>query len=124
MKRDWDVIRKILMKVEELPSEDAVVDSDQIDGVDSAIAAYNMRLLLKAYLIEGGGRPEGVTNAPPWVYATRLTWGGHELLDNIRRETVWKRIKSIAAEKGVDLSIDVVKAIAKMVIEALVGSPG
>jgi hypothetical protein len=123
MKRDWDVIRKILITVEDVPSQDTQIDSDQIEGVDSDVAAYNMRLLLKEGLIEGGGRLESMPGASPWIFATRLTWEGHELLDSIRRDTVWNRVKSTVADKGLDLSVDVVKAVARAVIEAMLKGP-
>ena len=70
-------------------------------------------------MIEGGGH-DSIPGADVWVYAEALTWRGHELLDNIRSETVWKRIKSTAAEKGLDLTVDVVKTIAKAAIEAII----
>jgi len=123
MKRDWDAIRKILITIEDLPSQDTQLDSDQIEGIDPGVAAYNMRLLLKQGLIEGGGRMESMPGASPWIFATRLTWEGHELLDSVRRDTVWSRVKSIVAEKGLDLSVDVVKTVAKIVIEAMLKNP-
>lgn len=39
-----------------------------------------------------------------------------ELLDKIRRDTVWNKIKETARTKGIDLGIDAVKALAGMVL--------
>jgi len=122
MQRNWDVVRKILLKAEALPTEDSQVNSDEIDGVAPEVAAYHMRLLREAGLIEGGGRAAGAVGAPPWLFATRLTWEGHEFLDSIRRDTVWNRIKTKARDQGVELTIDAIKMIARAVIEGMLRS--
>lgn len=118
MRRDWEVIRKILLAVEALPSTDNDLDCDQIEGVPPDVAAYHMRLLRNEGLTEGGGR-DSVPGGPPWQFANALTWQGHELLDSIRGDTAWKRIKSTAAEKGIDLTVDAVKALARFVLDAM-----
>lgn len=119
MQRDWDIVRKILLKVEANPTTNGEVGSSDIEGVPPAVAAHHMVLLSEAGLIEGGGRPNGVVGAEPWRYATRLTWDGHDLLDKIRRDTVWNRIKTIARDKGIDLTVDAIKAIARVVLDEL-----
>ncbi len=55
----------------------------------------------------------------PFAFIHRMTWEGHELLDSIRGDTAWNRIKSVAKEKGVDLTVDAIKMIAKIVLEGL-----
>ena len=42
MLRDWDIIRKILLKIEQLPTEDSTFTSNELDGVDSESVAYHM----------------------------------------------------------------------------------
>lgn len=120
MKRDWDVIRRVLTEIEALPSVDSQVDSHKLEGIDADLAAYNMGLLLKAGMIEGGGRPDGLVGADPWIFANQLTWSGHELLDSIRAESLWERIKSTAASKGLDLTFEVVKGISKTITEQII----
>ncbi|MCC7484568.1 MAG: DUF2513 domain-containing protein [Burkholderiales bacterium] len=119
MQRNWDVIRKILLKVEALPTIDSAVDSDSIEGVAAEVAAYHMVLMEEAGLIEGGGRPPGAVGGAAYRFATRLTWAGHELIDQIRRDTIWNRVKTLARDKGLELSVDVVRTLVKSVIEEL-----
>ena len=119
MKLNWDAMRAIMLKVEALPSEDSHIESSAIEGLDAEAAAYHMRLLIEAGYARGGCR-EAI--GPPWCYVTRLTWSGHELLDAIRRDSVWHRVRTIARERGVDLSFDVIMMIARAVIEAMVKS--
>lgn len=116
MKRNWDVIRKIMIKLEEIPTESGQLDSDAIQGVDNEAAFYHMRMMIEAGLAVGScpemlGRCQGDL--------LRLTWDGHELLDKIRRDSVWNKIKETARSKSVDLSIDVVKSVAKSLIEGM-----
>ncbi len=113
MKRDWDTIRRILLAIEQLPGEDSQLSSDQIPGLLPDEAAYHMRLLREAGLIEGGCRQ---ATGPAWCYARALTWNGHELLDSIRADTAWQRIKTAAREKGVDMSLEAVMAIARSLL--------
>jgi hypothetical protein len=116
MKRDWDVIRSILLKVEEGTGEKEVSSPD-LKPMDEALVAYNMWLLIESGMVEGGGREPG--SGPPHAFVHRLRWPGHELLDSIRGDTVWNRIKATARDKGVDLTLDAIKAIAKIVLEGL-----
>ena len=68
--------------------------------------------------VEGGGREPGGMG-PPFAFITRLRWEGHELLDSMRGDTTWNRIKATAREKSVDLTVDTIKMIGKIVLEGL-----
>lgn len=116
MKRNWDTLRKILVAIEALPTEDSTIDSAGIEGIDNEAAAYHMRLLLEAGLAVGGCR-----NAlgPPHCWCERLTWSGHEFLDAIRRDTVWHKIREIARERGIDLTFDLIRTLAGRVLDAM-----
>ena len=58
---------------------------------------------------------------PKHFIATRLTWEGHEFLDSIRNDTVWKKIKDTVKEKGVQLSYEILKALAVDYCKGLIG---
>lgn len=120
MKRNWDTLRKILIKLEDIPEESGQLDTDSVCGVDNEAAYYHMRLLIEAGLAVGAC-PE-MLSGPSYGYLSRLTWDGHELLDKIRRDTVWNKIKETARTKGIDLSVEVVKKIGGLVIGGLLGS--
>jgi hypothetical protein len=116
MKRDWEVIRKILVEVEALPSANSQLRSDGLEGVDREVAGFNMGLLIDAGLVSGVSLD---THSSRLCIARRLTWGGCEFLDAIRRDTMWNKIQETAREKGLDLTIDVVKAAAKSLVSQL-----
>jgi len=117
MQRDWDVIRKILLEVEALPTEDSVLRSTELMDVDAETVAYHMRLLLEADLIVGSCRD---ALGPPLCHASRLTWAGHEFLDQIKNASLWRQIKATARSKSVDLSFAVIKDLAKALIASII----
>ena len=117
MQRNWDIIRKILLKIEQLPTENSEFISNELDGVDNEAVAYHMRLLLESGLIVGGCRD---ALGPPLCHANRLTWEGHEFLDKIKNETLWQQIKATARSKGIDLSFTVIKDLAKALITSII----
>ncbi len=114
MKLNWDTVRRILLAVEQLPDETSRITSDEMAGIDPVEAAYHLRRLRDAGLIEGGCRE---AMGPAWCYATGLTWAGHLYLDGIRSDTTWNRVKTAAREKGLDMSFNSITALAKWLLE-------
>ena len=43
------------------------------------------------------------------------------MLDKIRADTIWGKVKQTAKSKGVDRSVDVVKALAKLALANTLG---
>jgi hypothetical protein len=117
MLRNWDIIRKILLKIEQLPTESSEFTSNELEGSDAETVAYHMRLLLESGLIIGGCRD---ALGPPFCHASRLTWEGHEFLDKIKKESLWQQIKAMARSKGIDLSFTVIADLAKGLITAII----
>jgi hypothetical protein len=118
MKRNWDVIRKILLKIEDLPPGGSIHSSHLVtDEIDEWNVAHQMFILKQGGFIEGNCLDTGRGHT---CIARTLTWEGQELLDKIRSESIWQKIKETAREKRVDLTIDVVKGIASMVLAQIV----
>lgn len=115
MKRDWDVIRNVLIAIEDDNYDKYLEESEN----DEAIIK-NTVLLIHAGFIDGKVLASLDENAD--VYVNDLTWQGHELLDTIRSKPVWEKIKSTAVEKGIELTFDTVKALGVKVIELIIGS--
>lgn len=51
---------------------------------------------------------------------SRLTWDGHEFLDQIKSDTVWNEIKQTASQKGLDLTLGLATKIAVKIIDQLI----
>jgi len=120
MKRDWDVIRDILIEVEALDSAKfEEIKYGPASENDEPQKAVHGVLLCKAGFIEGTNASDQSGEA---VLATGLTWAGHDLLQTIRSKTVWERIKTTAKDKGLELTFDAVKELSKVAVAAVANS--
>lgn len=117
MKRDWDVIREVLIEVEAVPDKERsrfeyTTDPNKDDAAN--VKAAHAILLAEAGFLKGSNTK--FLNGTRLLLAPNLTWQGHELLDTIRSKPVWDKIKSTAEDKGLDLSFDTVIALGKAAV--------
>jgi Hypothetical protein (DUF2513) len=105
MTRDWDLIRQILLAVEQADATVKISFEDMIDCTEETFH-YNTVLLTEAGLVHSMVLPRINT-----TLVESLTWEGHEFLDAIRNHASWEHIKTIAAEKSLGLSFSSIKAI-------------
>lgn len=125
MKRDLELIRAILLKVEETPIGQPLSSPLKIDGYeDDDIIAEHVRLLheksyidariteeFNSYDLAGLPRVESYT-------ITRLLNDGHDFIADAKNPAVWKKTLDFMARKGSDVSLAVVKGVAaKMALE-------
>jgi hypothetical protein len=115
MKRDMELIRAILMGVEEfddLPSADDLGVSDDIrDG--------HLLLLTKALLVEGiAVVPTDMGTLVQYTLSKpRLTWDGHEFLDAARDPTTWESAKKTLNDAGKDLGNVTIAVLQALLID-------
>jgi hypothetical protein len=115
MKRDWDLIREVLIEVEALnPATFEDKRYGPLRQSENPAKDGQAVLLWKAGFIEGVDASS--IDQGESVLAQGLTWSGHELLDTIRSKPVWEKIKSTAQEKGLDLTFDTVIALGKAAV--------
>ncbi|MEA3394413.1 MAG: DUF2513 domain-containing protein [Pseudomonadota bacterium] len=122
MKRNWDVIREVLIEVESLES---FARDRKAYGLGNGYPSEDMAKSEQALLLWKAGFLSGIdagTYDGPAVISPELTWEGHDLLDTLRSKTVWERIKKTATDKGIELTFDAVKLLGKSVLEALLRS--
>ncbi|MDM8542434.1 DUF2513 domain-containing protein [Desulfococcaceae bacterium HSG9] len=117
MKRDWDLVREILIRVEELSSVKDCVRPNEFEEYDEDIVSYHMYLLEQANLVEGPIKKHH--NAGIMALLFNLTWQGHEFLDSVRNDGVWNKLKTTASEKGISMPFEVIKASAVAIIKGL-----
>lgn len=121
MKRDWEVIRAVLEEIEGLGEQQfqgAQYAYAQDTPPDKVNKVRHLLLLKDAGFVSGinAGALDG-----PCIMCPELTWQGHELLDLIRSKTVWAKVKKMAKDKGLELSLDVVKRLGKLAIDQMLG---
>ncbi|EIT7132096.1 DUF2513 domain-containing protein [Vibrio parahaemolyticus] len=109
MKRDMELIRKLLLTMEENPRQ------LEVEGYDKNQVKYHALLLIEAGFLDGNVSDTlaNTSVVPSFVSVNRLTWDGHEFLDNIRKEEVWNTIKT----EFKDASISTVFSIGKQLTE-------
>ena len=108
MQRDWELIRRILMEVENLPSG-GITQSIQIEGVDSATVAEHIKLLVNKGFLDGETYD---LNAGSSGYVIKgISWEGHDFLENARNDTVWKRVMAESKAKGTSMTMVVLNGL-------------
>ncbi|MGI5873506.1 MAG: DUF2513 domain-containing protein [Bacillota bacterium] len=111
MKRDIDLLRDILLQIENAPAGKSIDDSDIAGSeYDPDIIRYHIKLLYDAELIEGHEIPMAGSALPGYVISS-LSSDGFDFLDAIREKTTWEKIKSKACAAG-SLSLKAVIAAA------------
>lgn len=117
MKRDMDLIREILLKIEDLPVGSAPGQTISVEGYSPKEVWYNARLAQEAGLINAAFLPNSED-----FFVKDLTWKGHEFLDASRNKSLWERAKQKALEATGGLSIEVLTAVlTKLAVHASIG---
>lgn len=118
VKRDMDLIRKILLTVEENPS-DSVPRMPTLSGWSDDTVAYHLVLLKEAGFVDG--TKSSAMGRPTSYMMIRLTWPGHEFLDAARDDTVWNKAKATIGAKITSVSMDVLIAVLTSITKAQLG---
>lgn len=108
MKRDWDYIRDLLLAIES--EEDVYLRQD---GEEKNIFIYHLQLLTEqGYII--GPSVGTYMNGSKYVNPVepRLSMEGHDLLDTLRSQGLWERIKAGSKERGIELTFESIKIAA------------
>jgi hypothetical protein len=108
MKRDMDLIRKILLAIEAHPNPCSWdVPLDFPDYSEKEIC-YHVNLLKEAGLIVADIKV--ALSGDIYCKANSLTWDGHEFLEAARDDSRWEKVKSLVWEKTRSLPFEVLKA--------------
>lgn len=120
VQRDMDLVRELLLRIE----QDKSLDGTRWIGFTPAELgmeqrsveeiAYHLDLLIDAGLVEG----KSYGGAIPAI--ARLTWDGHEFLDNIKNTDVWSKTKQRVGDLA-NVSLKVIAAIAEAEIKKRLG---
>ena len=98
MKRNMDLVRKMLLEVERSDSGYAPQPL-KIRGYSDGLVGYHALIMWEAGLVEGVNAASA-SGGGPGALITRLTWQGHEFLDAARDDARWKKAKSILKKVG------------------------
>lgn len=107
MKRDMELVREILLKTEAYPEGSGWVDL-HIDGPSAEIVSYHVKIMAEAGLLEA--HDLSTMGNFSWKPGA-LTWHGHEFLDAVRNDTVWKKTRELVKDKGGSVPFEVLQAL-------------
>lgn len=116
MKRDMDLVRKILFYIEENYVAGGPEISIHIAGYSDSVIYEHCILMKNDGLIGKLLDTSALENKSCAV--GNLTSEGFDLLDKIRADTVWNRTKSVISEKGLPLITGTIKTISTALITA------
>ncbi len=122
MKRDLDLARSILKKIEECEDPWGLHDSPEIDGYSSSQVSYHIKLLCEAGLIEA----EDVSSMGPDGFdwdPGNLTWQGHEFLDAAKDESVWNKARQSVLKPAASFTFDLLLQWLKTEAKQTLGLP-
>jgi len=92
MKRDMDLLRSILIKVESCEDPSGLDRMPAVEGYDEAEVSYHMTLLHDAGLVKALVSDESGAPYPEFLQIN-LTWDGHEFLSVAKDDSVWKKAR-------------------------------
>lgn len=111
MKRDMDLVRLILLFVEQ--QDAGAVDKIVIDGYSPNVVYEHVKLLEEHNLISNC-----MFDIMGNVSVESLTWEGYDFLDKIRDDSRWHNIKSKIKATGLPLMVDTINTVASAIITA------
>ena len=121
MKRDMELIRTILLNVENDRYE---IGADvEVEGVSDVVCAHHVALIFDAGLAVGDLRRSssyGIVAAS----IERLTSAGHDFCDGIRHDTIWNKAKEQIIKPGASYGLSVLVEYVKLQVHQQVfGTP-
>ncbi|MEL7654297.1 MAG: DUF2513 domain-containing protein [Bacillota bacterium] len=118
MERNMDLIRDILFEIEKQYVDVALINL-KVKDYDFKEVAYHCKILYDAGLVSHYKGQYG-SNELYLFSVGSLTWEGHEFLDKIKSDTVWKQTKETIVKKGLPWALDVVKSVVSAIVEGMV----
>lgn len=123
MKLDRDCVRDFLLALESLEPGENLTSSNyhskpQLASYNRDVIIYTAEKLDEAGFINVKFMPV-LSGDKPFI-ATSLTWHGHQFLDNIRDDGVWKETKKVAS-KVASVSLNILADIAASIMKRALG---
>ncbi|SMP88116.1 Hypothetical protein SAMN06314042_11023 [Epsilonproteobacteria bacterium SCGC AD-308-O04] len=101
----------MLIKVEDKDKTHlSLCDFEEYDNFE---CSYHAKLLFELNLIDGYISKVIRVNHPDDFCIKELTWEGHEFLDSIREEKIWKIIQNKLKDGSISVTFEILKSVAK-----------
>jgi purine nucleoside phosphorylase len=117
MKRDMELIRTLLLRSEGDEAAVRIADTYSVEE-----RAYHVQLMVDAGFVEAIVH-RNADGAPIGAITSRLTWAGHDFLDAMRDDTIWKKAKEHVLKPGASWTFDLLKEWLKVQAKEKLGIP-
>jgi len=110
MKFDPELMRDVLIAIEDLPADKPLNGTFEFEGRNQAEVNRHIQLLVDEEYLYGKTVLDHV-GAPRAFLIRDLTMKGHQFLANARNDTVWKKVMAQAKEKGMSVGLTVLNQL-------------
>lgn len=117
MKRDLELVRKLVLAIEDCPSGQM---PKGIDGYSSEQVGYHNYLLVDAGLATGVDTTTQSDTLPNWRIL-HLTSAGHDFADAARSDSTWAKATAIVKDKAGGVTLDLLKQVLVGVVKHTLG---
>jgi hypothetical protein len=119
MKRDMDLVRRILLALEAYEHGYAP-EGFTIVGYDQEVIGHHVWLMEQGDLLTASATTVQRDGSPVALPGT-ITWDGHNFLDAVRSDTVWSKVKAVLKDKGISLPFTLLQELALKILKGQVG---
>ncbi len=123
MKRDWELIRRIMLAAESA-APGQKLSASAFPGEDAGALFEHVRLLKEVGMLDAAVRPSFTGAGGGAFVIHRLLWTGFDALDQWKSDTWWNKVKSMAQEKGMSITFELLADLAKPTGLKLLGMLG
>lgn len=118
MKRDMELVRKILFALEE--GEHGFVRGVRIDGYTDEQVGYHAYLMKEAGLIRAADTTH-LGSSSPEAQPSGLTSAGHDFVDAARSDTIWNKALTKIKEAGGSVTLSTLTGLLKRLVDEQLG---
>jgi len=118
MRRDMELVRAILLAVEEFDEPPLSWIDIEVAGQEPEVISYHLEIMDEGGLIEA--KDLSSDDGYEWK-PLRLTWAGHEFLANARDEGIWSTTKKLAGEGLKSISFGIFQELLAAVVRQHLG---
>ena len=126
MKLNQDCLRDLMLELEDKLFINTHIYTDEFrtlkifDKYSDEDVYYSLKQLIKMGLIDGATKNQAATVQPYYIDVYDIEPKGHEFLNNVRDDNVWKETKK-RISKFASVSIPVLQQVSTAVIQKMAG---
>ena len=117
MARDMDLFRKILFEYEKIEYPHPL-KGIEIEGYTKGQILDHQLMIEEAEFAEGKMNLTHDVESSSYI-ARRLTYKGHEFLEQARHDNIWNNAKTVIKEKGIPMTFEVISKVITEIVSNL-----